>query len=350
MIRTVPKRPSRHDEEHAPPAATVSQGSAAAKKPTTWSSWTPRALLAWSLLYSALQAYWTFVASPPRMSPVGVDLIAFSGWKAIVLCLAGAAITFALGRGGQRAAVQRVLVIASWAVSGMLVVAAALFLLDVVGGLLPGIGVQFFPLGFLSRTACLVGAALMAMVAVTHTRRLRGACGACGRLGATPRMERTPAWASVAAYLATAGCAVRIVAQLVVGFDSGGLGVGVSLVLFEIGFVLSGTLLPWALVHDWGRIFPRWVPGLAGRRVPRWLVLGPAAGISIAMIVYFGMILANMVGILLSGANDLGFGKGLPDAFYWVSVPVYWLWGAALGFAALGYGRRTRPRCRQCGH
>ncbi|GAA0940037.1 hypothetical protein [Nonomuraea longicatena] len=333
-----------------PSTSAVGDGSAAAKQSPTWSSWTPRALLAWSLLYGMLQAYWAFVASPPQMSPVGVDLIVFSGWKAIVLCLAGAAITFALGRGGQRAAVRRALVIGAWAVSGLLVVAAALLLLDVVGGLLPGIGVQFFPLGFLSRTACLVGAALMASVAVTHTRRLRGACVACGRVGVTARTENTPMWARAAAYLATAGCAVRIVAQLVVGFDTGGLGVGVSLMLFEIGFVLSGTLLPLALVHAWGTVFPGWVPGLAGRRVPRWLVLGPAAGISIAMIVYFGMILTKMVATLLSGANDLGFGKGLPDAFYWVSVTVYWLWGVALGFAALSYGHRTRPRCHQCGN
>lgn len=338
------------DEEHAVPTSTVSDGSTTAKKSPTRKSWLPRALLAWALLYGALQAYWAFVASPPQMSPVGVDLIGFSGSKAIVLCLAAAAITLALGRDGQRHAVRRALVIGAWAVSGLLVVAAALFLLDVVGGTLPGIGVRFFPVGFLSRTVCLVGAALMAMVAMTHTRRLRGACGACGRVGATPQVEHTPTWAKVAAYLATTACAVRIVAQFMVGFDTGGLGVGVSLVLFEIGFVLSGTVLPLALVHDWGRVFPRWVPGLTGRRVPRWLVLGPGAGIAVAMIVYFGMILTTMLGTLLSGESDLGFGKGLPDAFYWVSVPVYWLWGVALGFAALSYGRRTRPLCHQCGH
>jgi hypothetical protein len=50
--------------------------------------------------------------------------------------------------------------------------------------------------------------------------------------------------------------------------------------MFEAGFVLAGTLLPLALVHSWGRVLPRWVPLLAGRRVPRWLLLGPAFGIA----------------------------------------------------------------------
>jgi hypothetical protein len=53
-----------------------------------------------------------------------------------------------------------------------------------------------------------------------------------------------------------------------------------------VGFVLGGTLLPLALVHSWGLIWPRWIPAPAGRRFPRWLVLGPAIGISGGLVVH----------------------------------------------------------------
>ncbi|MET9340423.1 hypothetical protein [Nonomuraea sp. NPDC003804] len=109
-----------------------------------WNSWAPRAVLAWALLYGTLQAHWAFVDSPPQMSPVGVDLTAFSGWKAVVLCLAAVAVTVGLARLRRSIVARRVLLAGAWIVSGALIVAAALFLLDVVGGLLPGIGVRSF--------------------------------------------------------------------------------------------------------------------------------------------------------------------------------------------------------------
>ncbi|GAA2393682.1 hypothetical protein [Nonomuraea africana] len=83
-----------------------------------WNSWAPRAVLAWTLLYGTLQAYWAFVDSPPQMSPVGVDLIAFSGWKAVALCLAAAAVTLGLGRLRQSIVARRVLLAGAWTVSG----------------------------------------------------------------------------------------------------------------------------------------------------------------------------------------------------------------------------------------
>ena len=52
------------------------------------------------------------------------------------------------------------------------------------------------------------------------------------------------------------------------GFGSGLLRAGGSVLLFEAGFLLAGTVLPLALVYRWERVFPRWVPLLAGRGVP----------------------------------------------------------------------------------
>jgi hypothetical protein len=146
------------------------------------------------------------------------------------------------------------------------------------------------------------------------------------------------------------GCLVRITAQAVVGFDRSPFAAGASAVLFEVAFVLGGTVLPLALVHRWGRTWPRWVLGLSGRRVPRWLVLGPAVGVAGAIVVYFGLIQLQMVWLRLQGENPfpLGDGMDLPESFFWVAVPAYVVWGAAMGVAAIAYARRTRTPCAVC--
>jgi hypothetical protein len=147
------------------------------------------------------------------------------------------------------------------------------------------------------------------------------------------------------------GCAVRIGAQAVVGFDRSPLSSGVSVLLFELGFLLGGSLLPLSLVHSWGRVWPRGVPGLAGRAVPRRLVLWPAAGISAGLVVYFGLMLLQMIAERLRGRNPFppSGGLELPEAFFWFAVPSYLAWGAGMAVAAFGYHRMTRPACRECG-
>jgi hypothetical protein len=44
---------------------------------------------------------------------------------------------------------------------------------------------------------------------------------------------------------------------------------GGTVLLFEVGFMLAGTVLPLSLVHRWGRTFLGRLPLLAGRGVPR---------------------------------------------------------------------------------
>ena len=102
----------------------------------------------------------------------------------------------------------------------------------------------------------------------------------------TPRCRRGP---GIAAYAATAGCLLRLAAQLAVGFGDMPLAEDASMAAFEVGFLLAGVLLPLALVHSWGRIWPGWVPLLAGRRIPRAVLLLPAAVFSVGLIVYFGV-------------------------------------------------------------
>jgi hypothetical protein len=149
--------------------------------------------------------------------------------------------------------------------------------------------------------------------------------------------------------VAVAGCLVRVLAQVAVGFGSELTEAGASLLLFEAGFLLAGTMLPLALVYRWGRAFPGWVPLLAGRGVPRWLVLGPALGLGVGMTAYFGVTMMQLVVETLTGTWEQD-GGSLPLWFFWVAVPGYLVWGLGLGAAALAYRRATRPPCRTCGH
>jgi hypothetical protein len=309
-----------------------------------WRRWVPQAAVAWALGYGSLRISWA-LGEAPSPPPIGTDLIGFTGWWSAALCVAAAAVVLLL----RRAAWSRSLAVAAWCVAAALVAASALLLLDLVGSLLPGIGVTVHPAAFLSRAACLVGGVLVGATALSYQRHWRGACLACGSTGGpVPSGVRTspPTWARVAAWAAVAGCLVRLLAQLAVGFGSLLTGGG-TVVLFEAGFLLAGTVLPLALVYRWGRVFPRWVPWLTGRPVPRWLVLGPGLALGVGMTAYFGMTLVMLVVDTLAGTWDPGAGA-YPLWFFWIAVPAYFVWGAGLAVAALSYRRATRPPCRTC--
>jgi hypothetical protein len=310
-------------------------------------AWAPWAAIVWALAYGGVRVWWA-VSGAPSFGPLGADLIVFSGWSAIGLCGAAAVLALAL----LRAPWRWPLLVAAWGVSAALLVACALLLLDVVGGLLPGLGVPFHPVAFVSRVGCLAVGILMGTAAEAYRRRWRSDCLFCGRTGTlarpAPEPAPTPRWAWWAAYGAVAGCLVRLGAQVAVGIDSALLSGGVAILVFEAGFLLAGTVLPLSLVHAWGRVLPRWVPLLAGRRVPRWLLLGPAFAIGGALTAYFGATLVMLAAGTVSGTWDQSAGA-LPLWFFWVAVPAYWVWGLGLAAAALGYYRGTRPPCRVCG-
>ncbi|GLZ81326.1 hypothetical protein Afil01_61330 [Actinorhabdospora filicis] len=289
-----------------------------------------------ALAYGAVRVYWA-ITGAPTFSPMPDDLVFFRGWGAAGLCGAAALAAAALLLTRR----SRVAVAAAAAVTAGLFAAGAMFLLDIVGVLIGHLFAgENAVVSMSSRAACVALAIALGLATLRYLRRMRGACVRCGRVHDVRHTE-TPWWAVTGAWIAVLGCAVRIVAQLSVGFDDKGFFPTVSLFVFEGGFLLAGTLLPLALAYRFGRVWPRWVLGLAGRRVPRWLVLGPGAVFSAGLVVYFGIGLSQVI-----IAEFTGKGEG---AFMWVAIPAYWFWGLGMGAAAFSYFRLTRPACRACG-
>ncbi|MFC4140433.1 MULTISPECIES: hypothetical protein [unclassified Microbacterium] len=297
--------------------------------------------LLWLAGYAIARA--VLVVVDPRMplSAVGSDLLVVTGWSSVAMpMLAFAAVAVQAAAAHRPAAVLRwSAVVAGALAAASMMVSAALILLDLVGGILPGLGVVFFPLGTLIRTACVVAAALTA----AHTWRFWSVTRPASV--ARRRPARTPAWVVAAGYAAVAACLTRLGAQLFVGMDRTPFAATPASVLFEIGFLLAGILLPLALVHRWGRIWPGWVPWLRGRRVPRMLLISCGGILSVTMIAYFGMMTVQMVVERMHGRNPFppSGGLDLPEAFFWVSVPAYLIWGVGLAIGTISYARITAP-------
>ncbi len=313
-----------------------------------WMAWTPHAAILWALAYGAVRVWWA-ARGAPSFGPLHFDLLFFSGWSAVSLCAAAAVVALAL----RLAPWLWSLLIAGWTVCLALMAACPLLLLDAFGALLPGLFVPLQPVAFLSRVACLVEAIFLGASSEAYRRHWCSACLICGRSADRVRLLKPPKWAWWAAYSAIAGCLVRIGAQAAIGFGmmrqpAGGPRMAVASLVFEALFLLAGTVMPLALVHSWGRVVPGWLPLLAGRRVPRWLLLGPAFAIGSLMTVYFTVTMVKITEDTIGGAWHQSFGT-LPLAFFWVSVPGYIVWGLGLVVASFGYNRVTRSACRACG-
>jgi hypothetical protein len=118
--------------------------------------------------------------------------------------------------------------------------------------------------------------------------------------------------------------------------------VGVDLTVVA---ALLGVFLALGLVYRWGRVFPRWMPLVAGRRVPALLPLVPAWGVGVCLGGY-GIVLLVMVPLSLVGVIP----PFAPPAPFTSSGDVTWMilfgglafggLGCALVVGAWSYGRR----------
>lgn len=112
--------------------------------------------------------------------------------------------------------------------------------------------------------------------------------------------------------------------------DSGGVWAGAGLGAFAV----VGAVLTLGLIQRWGEVFPRWMVGLAGRRVPVRLAVVPATFVTIA--VAAAGLSAVSTPRFLELVRDLN-AAALP-------LMLWPLWAVALGVATLAYYLRRRGR------
>jgi hypothetical protein len=198
-----------------------------------------------------------------------------------------------------------------------------------------------------------VGGLLLIPTLLAWQRRAAGACVACGRHGAVETWTRPAAaarWGKVATYVAAAIPLTYAVTRLawVVAIplgipseflgemqDNGMIWAGAGLG----GFAVVGAVLTLGLVQRWGEVFPRWMVGLAGRRVPIKLATVPATIVAVAV--------ASASAGFLSSSQALALvGEGSATTLPMVLWPA---WAVALAVATYAYQLRRRGQCATCG-
>jgi len=201
---------------------------------------------------------------------------------------------------------------------------------------------------------CIVVGLVLGRAVLRWQFRTAGACVECGR-GEVPSRWAGPVaaarWGRWATWTAAAIPAAYAVVRLswAVGIPLGisrdfltemqetgigwaGAGLG--------AFALAGAVLTLGLVQRWGEVFPRWMIGLAGRRVPIKLATVPATVVAV-------FITSASVGFLTTDGFLTMFTGGLSLA---TAPMLLWpLWGVALAGAALAYHLRRRSLCQDCG-
>ncbi|NUO57657.1 MAG: hypothetical protein HOV78_13385, partial [Hamadaea sp.] len=189
-----------------------------------------------------------------------------------------------------------------------------------------------WPWPVLNQLVCVLGGLLLAAAALAYGR------GRNGRRWFTPERGRKAVYVAVAVPLVY--CATRWAWAL-------GIPLGVSeefLAEGEGGLWLAGAylatfgafggVLTLGLTQRWGEVFPRWIPGLRGRRVPPLLAVVPAGFVSI-IITVAGL---TYVRWTIAGRFALDeWGAWLPECFW----PI---WGAALATATVSYRLRRSGR------
>ncbi len=354
-----------------------------------WQRWAPYAAVAWSLVYAALGVYWAvsgrgFPYTPETVSDVIGPLIGRFGpgvaW--IVVMMAGipaAAVGAAMLRGVRSRALRPLLITAGALLAGVLLLLMTGLNLLVKLGYIPYVVLGLFTGAKIGQTylevltqwttihqlLCLIGGFLWLAATVCYGRRSGDACLYCGRRDGPEGWQRpnqAARWGRIAVYVAMVAPVFYALTRYAwaLGFPLGmseeylrrGQESGMWISgLFLATFGLVGAVLMLGLVQRWGEVFPRWMIGLAGRRVPIALAVVPASLVSVLLIVGGIAIwsgLDQMVARLVAGgAKGIEIIGGI--IFQLGPTLLFPVWGVALAVATLGYYYRRRGPCGVCG-
>ena len=353
-----------------------------------WQRWVPYAAVAWSLLYASLGVYWLvggggFPYSPETVSDALGPLLGRVGpgvaW--IVVMMAGipaAALGAAMLRGLRSKALRPLLITAGTLLAGVLLLLMTSLNLLVMVGYLPAAVLGHLPAdksqayfeawtqwATIHQLLSLIGGFLWLGATVSYARLSIDACLYCGR------RDRSEGWTSpvsaarwgrIAVFVATVAPVFYAFTRYAwaLGFPLGmsqehlrsgqETGTWISgLFLATLGLV--GAVLMLGLVQRWGEVFPRWMIGLARRRVPIALAVIPASLASVLLIVG-GIGIWAALGQMVANAAASGIeGKELIGQIIFVLGPtlLFPVWGVALIVATLGYYYRRRGPCSVCG-
>jgi hypothetical protein len=354
-----------------------------------WQRWAPYAAVAWSLIYAALGLYWAvsgrgFPYTPETVSDGMGPLVGRFGpgvaW--IVVMMAGipaAAVGAAMLRGVRGRVLRPLFITAGALLAGVLLLLMTGLNLLVLLGYIPYTvrslftGTEFGQVllekwtqwATIHQWLCLIGGFLWLAATVSYARRSGGACLYCGRRDG-PEGWTSPSqaahWGRIAVVVAMVAPVFYFLTRCAwaLGFPLGmseeawrrGQESGTWIAgLFLATFGLVGAVLMLGLVQGWGEVFPRWMIGLAGRRVPIALAVVPASLVSVLLIVggigiWSGLdqMVANLVAVGAEGVGLIG------EIFFQVGPTLLFpVWGVALAVATLGYYYRRRGPCSVCG-
>lgn len=214
-----------------------------------------------------------------------------------------------------------------------------------------------FPWPVINQIICIIGGFLWVSATLVYHRQINGACNYCGRKenqDANTTSANTLRWGKWATYIAVV---IPLIYSITRYAWMLGIPLGISAEVFEQGqanntwiagaglatVAVCGSILTLGLIKPWGEVFPGWMLGLAGKKVPPALAIIPATVIAI-IITSAGI---NFSWALISGKLSIFAGSE-----NWAAdAPVFlWpFWGVSLGIATLAYYYRRRGRCKHCG-
>jgi hypothetical protein len=347
-----------------------------------WQRWVPYAAVVWSLVYAALGIYWVvsgrgFPYTPDSVSDVMGPLLGRFGpgvaWIVVILAgIPAAALGAAMLRGVRSRALRLLFITAGALLAGVLLLLMTGLNLLILLGYIPNIIRIFFvnaeigqrylkdltQWATIHQLVCLMGGFLWLAATFSYARRSGGACLYCGRRDGPDGWtspNQAARWGRIAVYMAMVAPVFYAFTRYAwaLGFPLGmseehlrrGQESGTWISgLFLANFGLVGAALMLGLVQRWGEVFPRWMIGLSGRRVPIALAVIPASLVSVLLIVG---------GITIwSGYAQMADAAVASGEDFWIVVGptmLFPVWGAALAVATLGYYYRRRGPCSVCG-